>query len=182
MNCIRDFSSSWSGSLNLTCLSFKRAIYVLLFWKIVSIVVGTLRRKLGFEKKFGYEVKFFVHGNLGPCFSFLFNFLSKLCDGPLFVFPFLPIVPCEVAMFYNIYNHHFNTLKDTKPILQQHCQWIHPCCSYGNKYNMLVSKLIYYDEKSIFLGAQQVKIIGYLLSRLEVNVLIHVKQKNNLLD
>jgi hypothetical protein len=47
---------------------------------------------------------------------------------------------------------------------------------------MLVSKLIYHDEKSIFLGAHQVKIIGYLLSRLEVNVLIHVKQKFYLLN
>jgi len=72
----------------------------------------------------------------------------------------------------------FNTLKDTKPILQQqHYQWIHPSSSYGNKYNMLISKLIHYDENSILLSAHQVKIIGYLLSRLKVNVLIHVKQK-----
>jgi hypothetical protein len=77
----------------------------------------------------------------------------------------------------------FNTLKDTKPMWQQqHCQWIHPSCSYGNKHNMLVSKITYHDEKSILLGAHQVKIIGYLLSRLEVNVLIHVKQKNYFLN
>jgi hypothetical protein len=47
---------------------------------------------------------------------------------------------------------------------------------------MLVSKLIYYDEKSILLGAHQVTIISYLLSRLEVNLLIHVKQKKYLLN
>jgi len=46
--CIRDFLSGWSGSLNLTSLSSKEEIYV-----------------LGFEKKFGYEVKFFVHGKFG---------------------------------------------------------------------------------------------------------------------
>jgi hypothetical protein len=54
-------------------------------------------------------------------------------------------------------------------------------CSYYNKYNiMLVSKLRYkYDEKSNLPNAHQVKIIGYSLSRLEVNVLIHEKQKFN---
>jgi len=47
---------------------------------------------------------------------------------------------------------------------------------------MLVSKLIYYDEKTIFLGAHELKIIDYLLSKLEVNVVIHVKQKFYLLN
>jgi hypothetical protein len=41
---------------------------------------------------------------------------------------------------------------------------------------MLVSKLRYkYDEKSNLLSAHQVKIIGYSLSRLEINDLIHEK-------
>ncbi len=42
---------------------------------------------------------------------------------------------------------------------------------------MLISKLIYYDEKGIFPSAHQVKIIGYSFSRLEVNAPIHEKQK-----
>jgi hypothetical protein len=72
----------------------------------------------------------------------------------------------------------FNTSRNMKPIQQQqHCRWIHPSCSYYKKYNMLISKLIYYDEKSILLGAHQVKIISYSLSRLEINVPIHEKQK-----
>jgi hypothetical protein len=41
---------------------------------------------------------------------------------------------------------------------------------------MLILSLIYYDENSILLNAHQVKIIGYSLSRLEINVLIHEKK------
>jgi hypothetical protein len=50
---------------------------------------------------------------------------------------------------------------------------------YCNNYNnIIVSKLIYYDEKNILPDAHQVKIIGYSLSKLEINAPIHEKQKN----
>jgi hypothetical protein len=42
---------------------------------------------------------------------------------------------------------------------------------------MLISKLIYYDENNIFLGAHQVKIIGYSLLRLESMLLFMKKKK-----
>jgi hypothetical protein len=38
---------------------------------------------------------------------------------------------------------------------------------------MLISKLIYYGENNILHRAHQVKIIGYSLSRLNVNAPIH---------
>jgi hypothetical protein len=41
---------------------------------------------------------------------------------------------------------------------------------------MLISKLIYNGEKNILHGAHQVKIIGYSLSRLDVNAPIHELQ------
>jgi hypothetical protein len=41
----------------------------------------------------------------------------------------------------------------------------------NNKYNVLVSRWRYsYDEKSILLGAYQMKIIGYSLSRLDIKL------------
>ncbi len=54
---------------------------------------------------------------------------------------------------------------------------------YYNKYNnIIISKLIYYDEKNILPNAHQVKIIGYSLSKLEIDVPILEKQKFYLLN
>jgi len=51
----------------------------------------------------------------------------------------------------------------------------------NNKYNMLVSKWIYYyDEKSILFSAYQVKIINYSLSRLEVKLYEFMRNKNSI--
>ncbi len=68
----------------------------------------------------------------------------------------------------------------TNPTTITYCQWIRSSCLYYNKYNiMLVSKLIYYyDEKNNLPNVHHVKIMGYSLSRLEVNALIHDFFKN----